>query len=107
MPGYPWLATRKLDAETIADRLKTLRAVGVPYSDEMVEKAKADLAAQVDPDSKAARELLQRYPKAKVAKFDGRPGGEVTELDALIAYLQILGTLVDFTSFDAAGPNLR
>jgi len=107
MPGYPWLATTKLDTETVADKLKALKAVGVPYTDEMIEKAKADVAAQVDPDSKASRELLQRYPKAKVAKFDGRPGGEVTELDALIAYLQILGTLVDFTSFDAAGPNLR
>jgi len=107
MPGYPWLAKTKLDTEAIADRLKTLRAVGVPYSDEMIEKARLDVVAQVDPDSKASRELLQRYPKAKVAKFDGRPGGEVTELDAVISYLQILGTLVDFTSFDAAGPNLR
>ncbi len=107
MPGYPWLAKNKLDTETIADRLKTLRAVGVPYTDEMIEKAEADLKAQVDPDSRAARELLQRYPKAKVASFDGKADGEVTELDALIAYLQVLGTLVDFTSFDAAGPNLR
>ncbi len=107
MPAYPWLAENKLDAETIADRLRTLRAVGVPYTDEMIEKAKADVQAQVDPDSREARELLQRYPKAKVAKFDGRPGGEVTELDALVAYLQMLGTLVDFTTFDAAGPNLR
>ena len=107
MPGYPWLAKTKLDTEAIADRLKTLRAVGVPYSDEMIEKARLDVVAQVDPDSKASRELLQRYPKARVAKFDGRPGGEVTELDAVIAYLQILGTLVDFTSFDAAGPHLR
>jgi cytochrome c oxidase cbb3-type subunit 2 len=49
---------------------------------------------------------LKRYPKAKVAKFDGKPG-EATELDALIAYLQVLGTLVDFATFDAAGPNLR
>ena len=106
MPAYPWL-TRKLDAENIQERLKTLRAVGVPYTDEMIEKAFDDLKAQVDPDSRAARELLERYPKAKVAKFDGRPGGEISELDALIAYLQVLGTLVDFASFDAAGPNLR
>ncbi len=106
MPAYPWL-TRKLDAENIQERLKTLRAVCVPYTDEMIEKAFDDLKAQVDPDSRAARELLERYPKAKVAKFDGRPGGEISELDALIAYLQVLGTLVDFASFDAAGPNLR
>ena len=78
--------------------MKTLRAVGVPYTDEMIEKAFDDLKAQVDPDSRAARELLERYPKAKVAKFDGRPGGEISELDALIAYLQVLGTLVDFAS---------
>ncbi|MCL4768436.1 MAG: cytochrome-c oxidase, cbb3-type subunit II [Hyphomicrobiaceae bacterium] len=107
MPGYPWLAARTVDAADVAERIKTLRAVGVPYTDEMIEKARTDLAAQADPESKAARELLQRYPKAKVAKFDGRPGGEVTELDAVIAYLQVLGTLVDFTSFDAAGPSLR
>jgi len=107
MPAYPWLAERKLDTGNLAERLKTLRAVGVPYTDEMIEKAEADLKAQIDPDSRAARELLQRYPKAKVANFDGKADGEVTELDALIAYLQVLGTLVDFTSFDASGPNLR
>jgi cytochrome c oxidase cbb3-type subunit 2 len=107
MPGYPWLAERKLDADDIVDRLRTLKLVGVPYSEEMLEKARADLAAQVNPDSRPARELLRRYPKAKVAKFDGKPGGEPSELDALIAYLQVLGTLVDFATFDASGPNLR
>ena len=107
MPGYPFLAKNKLNADNIAQRLKTLRMVGVPYTDEMIEKAAADLRAQVDPDSRAAREMLTRYPKAKVAKFDGKAGGEITELDALIAYLQVLGTMVDFTTFDAAGPNLR
>jgi cytochrome c oxidase cbb3-type subunit 2 len=107
MPGYPWLATRKLDAEDVVQRLRTLRVVGVPYSDEMLAKARQDLVAQVTPDSRAARELLQRYPKAKVAKFDGKTDSEPTELDAMIAYLQMLGTLVDFATFDASGPNLR
>ena len=51
--------------------------------------------------------MLRRYPKAKVGKFDGKPGSEPTELDALVAYLQVLGTLVDFATFDASGPNLR
>jgi cytochrome c oxidase cbb3-type subunit 2 len=106
MPSYPWLGERTLDAANIAERLKTLRAVGVPYTDEMVEKARADLVAQINPDSRDARELLKRYPKAKVAKFDGKQG-DPTELDAMIAYLQMLGTLVDFATFDAAGPNLR
>src|SRR5690349_3202135 len=107
MPGYPWLGDTKLDTEDIIARLKTLRLVGVPYSEEMIDKAKQDLAAQITPDSRPARELLGRYPKAKVGKFDGKPGTEPSELDALIAYLQVLGTLVDFATFDASGPNLR
>ena len=72
----------------------------------MVSGAAADLAAQVSPDSKEAAELLKRYPKAKVADFDGDPS-KVSELDAMIAYLQMLGTLVDFATYDNAGPNLR
>jgi cytochrome c oxidase cbb3-type subunit 2 len=86
--------------------LKTLREVGVPYTPEMISSAKADLVAQTNPDSDEAAHLLQRYPKAQIRKFDGKPG-EVTELDALVAYLQMLGTLVDFAKYDAAGPNLR
>ena len=107
MPSYGWLAERKLDTSDVEQRLKTLRALGVPYTDEMIAKAKDDLLAQVNPDSREAKELVARYPKAKVAKFDGNIGGDVTELDAMIAYLQMLGTLVDFASFDASGPNLR
>ncbi len=106
MPGYPWLASNKLDVSTIAARMKTLNMVGVPYSSEMIEKAKADIEAQANPDAKGVKELLARYPKAKVGNFDGN-ANEVTELDAVIAYLQMLGTLVDFASFDKSGPNLR
>ena len=107
MPGYPWLAETKLDVREMAAKLKTLKRVGVPYSDEMIEKAQQDVIAQISPDSRIARELLRRYPKAKVGKFDGKPNLEPSELDALVAYLQMLGTLVDFATFDASGPNLR
>jgi cytochrome c oxidase cbb3-type subunit 2 len=107
MPGYPFLAKRTLDYADIGQHMAALRIAGVPYTDEMIEKAKADAAAQISPDSKEAKELLARYPKAQVRKFDGAQGSEPTELDALIAYLQMLGTLVDFADFDAAGPNLR
>ncbi len=107
MPGYPWLATTKLDTSDVKDRLRALRMVGVPYSDEMIEKADADLRAQIQAEGRAVRDLAKRYPKARTGKFDGKPGIEPSELDALVAYLQILGQLVDFTSFDAAGPNLR
>ncbi len=106
MPGYPWLASNKLDASKIAKNLETLRMVGVPYSDEMIASAQADMKAQVNPDSKEAKALLARYPKAKAGNFDGN-AEDVTELDAMVAYLQMLGTLVDFATFDASGPNLR
>ena len=75
----------------------------------MIAKAKADVEAQIAPDSKGAKDVLARYPKAQVRKFDGdtRPDAVPTELDAVIAYLQMLGTLVDFSKYDASGPNLR
>jgi cytochrome c oxidase cbb3-type subunit 2 len=106
MPSYSWLATTPLNANQMPARIRTLATVGVPYSDEMIASTLADIKAQVaEPGSKEATALLARYPKAKVGNFDGND--EVTELDALIAYLQMLGTLVDFTKFDASGPNLR
>jgi len=63
MPGYPWLAERDLDTTTIEARMKTLRRLGVPYTDEQIEKA----------------------PSALEGK---------TELDAIVTYLQGLGTAI-------------
>jgi cytochrome c oxidase cbb3-type subunit II len=107
MPGYPWLATTPVDTAEVAARLKTLRRVGVPYTDEMIANAEIDLKAQIDPDSRPARELVRRYPKAKVLRSDQAPNLGPSERDALVAYLQILGQMVDFATFDASGPNLR
>jgi cytochrome c oxidase cbb3-type subunit II len=107
MPGYPWLAETKLDLRDTLQKLRTLQRVGVPYTEEMIANAQQDMVAQISPDSRIARDFMHRYPKAKVAKFDGKPGVEASELDALVAYLQMLGTLVDFATFDASGPNLR
>ncbi|NJM34302.1 MAG: cytochrome-c oxidase, cbb3-type subunit II [Rhodomicrobium sp.] len=106
MPGYPFLAERALDYGDIAEHLKTNRLVGVPYTDEMIQNAKADLEAQAVADSAGASDVTARYPKAQVRTFDGDPD-KISELDALVAYLQMLGTLVDFAKYDAAGPNLR
>ncbi|RMF41052.1 MAG: cytochrome-c oxidase, cbb3-type subunit II [Alphaproteobacteria bacterium] len=100
MPAYPWLERTPLDYRFIADHLRTNRMVGVPYTDEMIANAEADLKAQIDPDGDGVDDLLARYPKAQVRNFDGQPG--ISELDALIAYLQMLGTLVDFSTYDAA-----
>jgi cytochrome c oxidase cbb3-type subunit 2 len=109
MPGYPFLEKTPLNYDDIGARLKTLQDVGVPYTDDMVKNAKADVTAQLSPDTDQAKALTQRYPKAQVRRFDGQTGDTVqpTELDAVIAYLQMLGTLVDFTKFDASGQNLR
>ena len=106
MPGYPWLAERRLDTADIGNKLAAQQAIGVPYTDEMVAKAAEDLEAQLDPDGDGAEALKARYPKTLVRQFDGDPSF-ISEMDALVAYLQMLGTLVDFASFDASGPNLR
>ena len=105
MPGYAFLSATELDYDAIAAHLATNRAVGVPYTDEQIAKAKADLEAQASPDSAGAADFLKRYPKANVRDFDGNPA-KVTEMDALVAYLQMLGTLVDFKLYDDKA-NLR
>ncbi|OFX06608.1 MAG: cytochrome-c oxidase, cbb3-type subunit II [Alphaproteobacteria bacterium RIFCSPHIGHO2_12_FULL_66_14] len=94
MPAYPFLATRKLEFDDIAQHLKALRAVGTPYTDEMIANARADLEAQVNPDADPTA-LEKRYPRAVIGKFNSE-SPEITELDALVAYLQMLGTLVRF-----------
>ena len=96
MPKYGFLANRLIEPTYIEDRLKTDALVGVPYTSEMIEQAKADFAAQADPDADVDG-LQERYPNAKVANFDGQAG--VSEMDALVAYLQVLGTMVDFSTF--------
>ena len=106
MPGYPFLATTPLDTSDIADHLKANQMVGVPYSEDMIANAAVDLAAQVDPDSDDLEAFEERYAKAQVRNFDGN-AEMIPELDALIAYMQMLGTLVDFTTYKAEGQNLR
>lgn len=106
MPPYRFLSGRKLDARGIAADLKANKIVGVPYTQEMIDNAAADLAAQADPQSDGAEAVVKRYPKAVVRNFDGEP--DVTEMDALVAYLQMLGTLVDFKEYEPkAKENLR
>ena len=105
MPAYSFLARREIRVDNIAAHLKANRAVGVPYTDEMIENAQTDLEAQIDPDADGADDLLTRYPKAQIRDFDGNPG-KLTEMDALVAYLQMLGTLVDFNVYQAE-QNLR
>ncbi|OCP38514.1 cytochrome-c oxidase, cbb3-type subunit II [Ensifer sp. LC163] len=98
MPSYAFLKSTPLDVRNVAASLKANRAVGVPYSDEMIENAAADIKAQADPNADTSG-VEGRYPKAKLGDFDGDPQ-KLTEMDALVAYLQMLGTLVDFSTYD-------
>lgn len=96
MPKYAFLMDTAIDGEYVQDLMETHRFVGVPYTDEMIDNARADFKSQADFDSDWD-DLVARYPKAVVSNFDGQP--ELTEMDALISYLQMLGTLVDFSTF--------
>lgn len=105
MPGYAFLAERDLNTKRIAPDLKALRAAGVPYTDEDIQKAEADLKAQADPNADV-EDLQRRYPKAQARDFDGNPQ-RLTEMDAVVAYLQMLGTLVDFSAYVQAQESER
>ncbi len=98
MPTYGFMASAKIDGKYIGDTLKVNALVGVPYSEEMLAEAKNDFAAQADPDADTDG-LIARYGESvNIRNFDGQPG--VTEMDAMIAYLQVLGTMVDFSTFE-------
>ncbi|PIV72816.1 MAG: cytochrome-c oxidase, cbb3-type subunit II [Rhodobacteraceae bacterium CG17_big_fil_post_rev_8_21_14_2_50_65_11] len=95
MPAYGYFANRVIDPEYIGDLMSTHRLVGVPYTDEMIEQAQYDFVQQATDFGDDV--VAERYPGAQVRDFDGNPA--VTEMDAVIAYLQMLGTLVDFSTF--------
>ena len=98
MPKYSFLGETPLNTDNAAAMLVALRRVGVPYSDRDVGEAMADMILQANPDSGGdVEDFQQRYPKAQVRDFDGDPS-RLTEMDALVAYLQMLGTLVDVDS---------
>jgi len=105
MPGYPFLAENQLDTRDIQNLLKANSIVGVPYTEEQLASAKQDILAQANPDTDAAYEFEERWPTAVIRDYDGNPE-VVTEMDAMVAYLQMLGTLVDFSIYDNQA-NLR
>ncbi|MCP3968930.1 MAG: cytochrome-c oxidase, cbb3-type subunit II [Rhodobacteraceae bacterium] len=104
MPKYGFLLKAELEPGYIDELMSTHALLGTPYSEEMITQAKADFAAQADPDADTDG-LQERYgeasqfgsPAVVVRNFDGKPG--ISEMDALIAYMQMLGTLVDFSTF--------
>ncbi|MGZ8346920.1 MAG: cytochrome-c oxidase, cbb3-type subunit II [Allosphingosinicella sp.] len=94
MPAYAWMARTRLETEDLGGYLRAQRRVGVPYTEQMIEHASADAVAQASPDIDSDG-LVERYGDAtQIRPFDGDPG-LVTEMDALVAYLQILGRLTN------------
>jgi cytochrome c oxidase cbb3-type subunit 2 len=106
MPTYAFLSKKEIDWNAIRNHLEANRAIGVPYSKEMIAEARSDFEAQANPNADGQDDLLKRYPKAQIRDFDGDPD-RITEMDALIAYLQMLGTTVDFSTYQADSPANR
>jgi cytochrome c oxidase cbb3-type subunit 2 len=103
MPPYKFLAEHDLDYRDLQDKLRAQKTVGVPYTDDMIAHAVDDLRAQDDPTASVGG-LHKRYgANVTVRNFGGDPD-RITEMDALIAYLQMLGTLVDFSTYHADAP---
>lgn len=97
MPRYPWLEANELDFADVGRRMEALSKVGVPYTPDQIAHAVDDLKAQTVFQSDNAM-LRQRYgERIAFDDFDGHPE-KITELDALVAYMQMLGTLVDFSA---------
>jgi cytochrome c oxidase cbb3-type subunit 2 len=98
MPGYAFLSKTPVNSAHLAEQMGLLRVVGVPYSDEQIDNATADLPAQAASDDSGGADLQKRYPNAVLGDVAGK--SSVTEEDALIAYLQHLGVSVDFKLYD-------
>ena len=102
MPNYSFLADTLLGMGDMGLHLEALRAVGVPYSDEQIAAAAADARGQANPESEAADGVVERYGERIAIRDFAGDGAGVSEMDALVAYLQMLGTLVDFENTAAA-----
>ena len=103
MPPYKFLAEKDLDYRDIKDKLKALKIVGVPYTQAEIDSAADDLKAQADPNQSPTKLKAHYGDKLNIRDFGGG-SGRVTEMDALIAYLQMQGTLVDFSTYKADAP---
>lgn len=95
MPAYDLLSETELRRDDLGQHLAALRKVGVPYTEEMIANASSDAYGQAAPDTPYAEGIVKRYGTVtNVRSFDGKPG-QLTEMDALVAYLQIVGRLTD------------
>ena len=98
MPNFPWLLTTPLDYSDVQERMRAQRLTGVPYSANQQEyqqnvKKFGEQTAKMLDISHAQQNLIAQ---AEAGNYDGDLSG-VSEMDALVAYLQVLGTMVDFS----------
>jgi cytochrome c oxidase cbb3-type subunit II len=100
MPPYAFLEARELDTSHMSDHLRVNQMLRVPYNAEQIASAESDSRAQAEPMGSDVDGFLRRYPDVATRDFDGQPD-RVTEMDALIAYLQMLGSGVDFSTYRA------
>ena len=102
MPAYSWLARTQVRTDDLPLHLRRLRALGVPYSEAMIENAAADAAGQTAPNTERSWGVADRYGEAtNIRDFDGQSGAP-TEMDALVAYLQMLGRQTDIAEAPGA-----
>ncbi|HWJ88262.1 MAG TPA: cytochrome-c oxidase, cbb3-type subunit II [Pelagibacterium sp.] len=95
MPRYGWLAETILRSDDLGLHLRAMQRVGVPYTEEMIANATQDAHAQANPAASTTQGVTERYgEETNIRAFDGDPQ-RLTEMDALVAYLQILGQLTD------------
>lgn len=106
MPPYAFLSEKQLDYRNVAAKVRAMSRVGVPYTQEMIDSAKDDLETQADPYAAPTKFQARYGGKVLQRDFDGDPE-QITEMDALVAYLQMLGTLVDFKTYQAEAPENR
>lgn len=107
MPAYSWLGRTLLKIDDLPQHLAAQRALGVPYTEEMVKNAARDAYGQAMPNSDYAEGVSERYgDQTQISAFDG-VATQVTEMDALVAYLQVLGRLTGAAYENTAAPEKK
>jgi cytochrome c oxidase cbb3-type subunit 2 len=100
MPNYPWLMKTSLDTSDVGDRMAALRITGVPYSKGEAEYQQNVKTFGEDVAKTLKIEDAEANLRAQATSGNFDTTGGVSEMSALVAYLQVLGTMVDFSKFD-------
>ncbi len=105
MPSFGFLMNNGANLD-MRPHLETLKIIGVPYSEDMIKNAEKDAKAQAIGEPRGdTTGLMERYgEKVNARDFDGQPN-MISEMDALVAYLQVLGTMVDFEATKDVDPS--